>query len=121
MAEEVKKKERKREEKPLEKMTVKELRAIAMEIPRSIAVHDMRKEELIAFIKEAREVKDERRVEPVKDKEKRVVSKAEMKRRIKELKEEKREAQTARDRKKIEFLRRRISHLKKKTRRFAHA
>lgn len=121
MAEEVKKKERKKEEKPLEKMTVKELRAMAMEIPRSVAVHDMRKEELIAFIKEAREVKDEKRVEPVKEKKKRVVSKAEMKRKIKELKEEKREAQTARDRKKIEFLRRRISYLKKKTRRSAHA
>lgn len=120
MSEEVKKKDRKKEEKPLEKMTVKELRVMAMEIPRSVAVHDMKKEELIAFIKEAREVKEEKRVEPVKDIEKRVVSRAEMKRKIKELKEAKREAQAAKDRRKIEFLRRRISYLKKKTRRFAH-
>jgi len=42
MAEETKKKERKKEEKALEKMTVKELKAIAMEIPRAVAVHDMK-------------------------------------------------------------------------------
>jgi hypothetical protein len=53
MAEE---KKEKKEVKALEKMTVKELRAIATDIPRSIAVHDMKKDELIAFIKEARGV-----------------------------------------------------------------
>jgi acetylornithine deacetylase/succinyl-diaminopimelate desuccinylase-like protein len=59
MVEETKKKEHKKEEKSLEKMTIKELRAIALEIPRAVAVHDMKKAELIACIKEARGIKDD--------------------------------------------------------------
>ena len=47
MAEETKKKEP-HEEKPLEKMTVKELREIALAIPHSTAVHDMKKDEIVA-------------------------------------------------------------------------
>ena len=122
MVEETKKKEHKKEEKSLEKMTVKELRAIAMEIPRAVAVHDMKKEELIAFIKEARGIKDE---EPAKIKKKVVakikLSKTEIKGKIKQLKEEKKAAQASKNRKKIDILRRRISHLKKLTRRYATA
>jgi len=49
MAEETKKKEE-HEERPLEKMTVKELREIALAIPHSTAVHDMKKNEIVAFI-----------------------------------------------------------------------
>jgi hypothetical protein len=118
MAEEAKKKVRKKEEKSLEKMTVKELKVIAMEIPRAVAVHDMKKGELIAFIKEARGIKEE---EPVKV-EKKVVekiklSKSEIKGKIKQLKEERKEAQEAFNRKRIDLLRRRISRLKKQTRR----
>ena len=118
MAEETKKKVHKKEEKSLEKMTVKELKVIAMEIPRAVAVHDMKKGELIAFIKEARGIKEEA---PVKV-EKKVVekiklSKGEIKGKIKQLKEEKKAAQEAFNRKRIDFLRRRISRLKKQTRR----
>lgn len=118
MAEETKKKSRKKEEKSLEKMTVKELKVIAMEIPRAVAVHDMKKGELIAFIKEAKGIKEE---EPVKV-EKKVVekiklSKSEIKGKIKQLKEEKKAAQETFNRKRIDFLRRRISRLKKQTRR----
>jgi len=40
-------------------LTVKELRELASEIPHEKAVHEMKKEELIAFIKEARGIKDE--------------------------------------------------------------
>ncbi len=120
MVEEEKKKEHKKEEKSLEKMTVKELRAVALEIPRAVAVHDMKKEELIAFIKEARGIKDE---EPVKIKKKVAakikLSKSEVKGKIKQLKEEKKEAQASKNRKQIDLLRRRISHLKKLTRRYA--
>jgi hypothetical protein len=122
MVEEKKQKEHKKEEKSLEKMTVKELRAVAMEIPRAVAVHDMKKPELIAFIKEARGIKDEepdRIKKKVADKIK--LSKSEIKGKIKQLKEEKRAAQALRNRKKINFLRRRISHLKKLTRRYATA
>jgi hypothetical protein len=122
MVEETKKKEHKKEEKPLEKMTVKEVRAIAMEIPRAVAVHDMKKAELIACIKEARGIKDEG---PVKIRkkvaEKIKLSKSELRGKIKQLKEEKKAAQALKNRKKVDILRRRISHLKKLTRRYATA
>ena len=122
MAEETKKKEHKKEEKSLEKMTVKELRATALEIPRAVAVHDMKKAELIAFIKEARGIKDE---EPAKTRKKVVakikLSKSEIKGKIKKLKEEKKAAQASNNRRKTDILRRRISHLKKLTRRYAAA
>ncbi len=122
MAEETKKKEHKKEEKSLEKMTVKELRAIALEIPRAVAVHDMKKAELIACIKEARGIKDEG---PAKIKKKVVakikLSKSEIKGKIKKLKEERKAAQASKDKKQIDVLRRRISHLKKLTRRYAAA
>jgi hypothetical protein len=122
MVEETKKKEHKKEEKSLEKMTVKELRAIALEIPRAVAVHDMKKAELIACIKEARGIKDEA---PVKIKKKVVakikLTKNEIKGKIKQLKEEKKAAQAAKNRKLKDILRRRISHLKKQTRKFAAA
>ena len=105
-----------------EKMTVKELRAIALEIPRAVAVHDMKKAELIACIKEARGIKDEA---PVKIRKKVVakikLSKNEIKGKIKQLKEEKKAAQAAKNRKLKDILRRRISHLKKQTRKFAAA
>ena len=117
MAEDTKEKEHK-EEKSLEKMTVKELKAIAMEIPRSVAVHDMKKAELIDFIKEARGITEETPAKVVKKVEKKIkLSKSEIKRIIKKLKEEKKAAQTTNSREKTDFLRRRISHLKKQTRR----
>lgn len=56
MPEETTKKEL--EEKSLEKLTIKELRDIAFEIPLSMAVHVMSKSEIVAFIKEARGLKD---------------------------------------------------------------
>jgi hypothetical protein len=103
-------------------MTVKELRAIALEIPRAVAVNDMKKEELIACIKEARGIKDE---VPAKIRKKVVakikLSKNEIKGKIKQLKEEKKAAQASKNRKLIDILRRRISHLKKQTRKFAAA
>jgi hypothetical protein len=120
MAEETKKKEH-NEEKSLEKMTVKELKAIAMEIPRSVAVHDMKKAELIDFIEEARGISEKAPAKVAKKVEEKIkLSKSEIKLIIKQLKEEKKAAQTAHNRKKTDFLRRRISHLKKQTRRFAN-
>jgi hypothetical protein len=115
MAEETKKKEA-HEEKPLDKLTVKELREIALKIPHDVAVSDMKKEELITFIKEARGIKTEA---PAKKK-KRVVklkmTKAELKTKIRELKGLKTQAQEEQDDKKTRDLRRLISRLKKKTR-----
>ena len=117
MAEEIKKKEHS-EEKSLEKMTVKDLRAIALEFPRSASVYTMKKEELIAFIKEAKGIKDEgQEKEKVKDVERLKLTKQEIKAKIKLLKEEKIASQEKKDKKREVFFRRKISRLKKQTRR----
>ena len=100
------------QEKPLEKMTVKELREMAKDIPGITGVHAMKKEELLAGIKEARGIKDE----PVK---RAASSTRELKQKIKALKAERQAALEAKDKKKATIFRRRISRLKKKTRRAA--
>jgi hypothetical protein len=117
MAEETGKKEQD-EGKPLEKLTAKELREIAMTIPHSTAVHDMKKDELVAFIREARGIRDKAPARPAgKKKAVRLKrTKAELKARIRELKDAKQEAIEAKDGGKIRTLRRAISRLKKKTR-----
>jgi hypothetical protein len=121
MTEESKKKQHK-DEKPLEKMTVKDLKEIALEIPHdhaTVAVRDMKKDELVAFIKEARGIVDE---EPVKKKKapakvkKVALTKTEIKQQIKTLRDEKKAALQTKEPKKVEILRRRINKLKKQTR-----
>jgi len=99
-------------EKPLEKMTVKELREMAKDIPQIVGVHGMKKEELIVEIKKAKGINDE----PLK---KADASIAQLKQKIKALKIERRAALEAKDKKKATIFRRRISRLKKKTRRVA--
>jgi hypothetical protein len=109
-----------KEEKPLDKMTAKELREIAVEIPGIIGAHAMKKEQLLEAIKEARGIKDEA---PIKEKERQKVKgniKA-LKEKIHLLKEEKRTARDARDKNKVDILRRRINRLKKQTRKVAQA
>jgi hypothetical protein len=97
-------------DKPLEKMTVKELREMAKDIPGLTGVHAMKKEELLSGIKEAKGIKDE----PVK---RAASSTRELKLKIKALKAERQAALEAKDKKKATIFRRRISRLKKKTRR----
>ena len=99
-------------DKPLEKMTVKDLREVAKEIPEISGVHGMKKEELIVAIKEAKGIQDE----PVK---KADASVAEIKTKIKALKAQRQAALEASDKKMATIYRRRISRLKKKTRRAA--
>jgi hypothetical protein len=99
-------------DKPLEKMTVKELREVAKELPGMTGVHAMKKDELIAGIKKAKGIKDES-VKKVD------ASIAELKKKIKILKGERQAALEAKDKKKAKILRRRISRLKQKTRRVA--
>jgi cell division protein FtsX len=110
------------DEKPLNKMTAKELREIAKEIPGVAGVTAMKKEELLAVIKEHRGIKDEK---PAKKKKVKadapVTSVRELKDKIIQLREEKREARQANDRHKIDILRRRINRLKKQTRKVARA
>ena len=115
MAEEIKKKEH-GQDKPLDRMTVKELKAIALELPRTTSVHDMKKEALIAFIKEAKGIKDEKTAKKIKDSEK-IQTRQHMKAKIRHFQEEKISAREKKDTKRVDFLRRRISRLKKQTRR----
>ena len=103
------------EEKPLDKMTAPELRKIAREIPGVDGVHAMKKQELLAVIKEARGIKDE---EPAKKSAKEINVKA-LKEKIARLKVEKAAAREAKDRQKVDIIRRRINRLKKRTRRAA--
>jgi len=124
MTEETKQKQNK-DEKPLEKMTVKDLKEIAIEIPhdhQTVAVSDMKKDELIAFIKEARGIVDE---EPVKKKKisakavKIPLTKTEIKQKIRTLRQEKKAAQETKEPKKVDILRRQINKLRKLTRKIA--
>ena len=66
-------------EKPLEKMTVTDLREIAKEIPDIVGVHGMKKVELIAAIKKSKGIRDE----PVKKSD---ASLGEIKKKIKAIK-----------------------------------
>jgi len=99
-------------EKPLDKMTVKELREIAKEIPEITGVHGMNKGDLLAAIKEAKGIKEA-------PKKKTNASTKELKDQIKALKKKKAEAQQVKDKQKTAIYRRKISRLKKKTRRAA--
>ena len=116
-------------EKPLEKMTVKALREMAKEIPEISGVHGMKKEELIVAINEVRGVKEETATaEPVKaeksSKTKPAPKKADanrgaIKTQIRALKAQRWDALEARDRKMATVYKRRISRLKKKSRKTA--
>jgi len=111
-----------KKEKPLEKMTAKELREMAMGLPGVHGVHAMKKEELVAAIRAAKgitapEPKKEKHV--VAKKEKVVLSIAQLKRKVKELRTKREELFQQRNWKMAEILRKRVSRLKKKTRRAA--
>ena len=131
-------------EKPLEKMTVKALREMAKEIPEISGVHGMKKEELIVAINEVRGVKEETVKEETAKEETAEAETAEaetvkadkssktkpapkkaganrgaIKTQIKALKAQRRDALEARDRKMATVYKRRISRLKKKSRKAA--
>ena len=109
-------------EKPLEKMTAKELREIAKDIPGISGVHAMKKDELLAVIKEDRGIKDKKPVKKVEKKADKVtLSVKDLKKKIALLREEKELARKAKDRKRLNVLRRRMNRMKKLTRRVAHA
>lgn len=106
------KKEKAQKEKPLEKMTATELREVAKEIPDIVGAHGMNKDELITAIKQSRGI-----VETGKKKSSRQVR--ELKKQIKTLKAQRQEALDADDKEKAAIYRRKISRLKKQTRRVA--
>ena len=96
-------------EKPLDKMTVKELREIALQIENIVGVHGMNKAELLEVIKEDRGIADT-------PKAKAGSSTKEIKAKIKVLKAKRHEALTADDKTLSARYRRQISRLKKKSR-----
>ncbi|MEW5723657.1 MAG: Rho termination factor N-terminal domain-containing protein [Thermodesulfobacteriota bacterium] len=106
------KKERKeKKEKPLEKMTTKELKEIALGIQGITGVHGMNKSELISAIKEARGIVEEKKSSSRDVRE--------LKQKISALRNQKNQAKEAGDKKKAGILRKKMSRLKKKTRRAA--
>ncbi len=98
--------------KPLEKMTVKDLREKAKDMPEIVGVHGMKKEELIVAIKEVKGIKDQ----PVKKVDATI---GEIKKEIKAIKAQRQSALEAKDRKMATIYKRRISRLKKKSRKTA--
>ncbi len=106
-----KKKDRTKKEKPLEKMTAKELRELALTMEGIVGVHAMNKNELISAIKEAKGI--------VEEKSRKAVDVRAIKARISELREKKEAAKEAGNKKLVDAFRRRISSLKKKTRKAA--
>jgi hypothetical protein len=111
-----------KKEKPLEKMTAKELREMALGMPGIHVVHAMKKEELIAAIRKAKGITEP---EPKKEKvvvakkEKVVLTVAQLKHKVNELRLKKEEALQQRNLKMVKILKKRISRMKKKTRRAA--
>ncbi|MFH1981085.1 MAG: Rho termination factor N-terminal domain-containing protein [Pseudomonadota bacterium] len=98
-------------EKPLEKMTAKELREVAKDIDGIVGVHGMNKDELVSEIKKVRGIAETAKA-----------VKADMrgvKKKIRTLKAEREKALSADDKKMAAIYRRRISRLKKQTRRAA--
>lgn len=95
-------------EKKLEKMTIKELREIALQIPEITGVHGMNKEELISILKKVYGIKEE----PKKIGE----SVREIKAKIKKFKALAEEAKKNKDWTKYERYRKLASKFKKRTR-----
>jgi hypothetical protein len=98
--------------KPLEKMTSKELREVAIGIPEISGVHGMNKPELISAIKQAKgivEEKPKKSDSPVRA----------IKQKISAVKIQRQAALDAKDKQKALIFRRQISRLKKRTRRAA--
>ncbi|NVL89853.1 MAG: transcription termination factor Rho [Desulfobacterales bacterium] len=108
-----KKEKKEKKEKPLDRMTAKELRETALKIPEITGVHGLNKAELLAAIKKARGIADDVETE------KSSVSIRETKAKIQALKAQRAGAYESEDKAKAKILRRRISRLKKKTRRAA--
>jgi hypothetical protein len=126
MTEEVKKQHHHKEDKPLDKMTAIELKEIAHEIEgenRDTGVDAMKKEELLAFIKKAKGIKDEPHPHHHAHKKtsKVELSKQDLKAKISALKKVRLDARETKDKdkKKIKILRRRINRLKKRLRKVA--
>ena len=123
MAEEVKNDEQ-QAEKPLDKMTVVELReALKKDVPDITGVTGMKKDQLLEALKEVRGIKDKPAAKKKTKKKtagpKKEMTISEMKQEIVRLRAERESIRQEGDKKKIEIIRRRINRLKKLTRKAA--
>jgi threonyl-tRNA synthetase len=98
-------------EKKLEKMTIKELREIALQIPEISGVHGMNKEELISALKKVYGITEEPK--------KLGASMREIKAKVRKFKALAEEAKKNRDWEKYERYRKLASQFKKRTRKLA--
>ncbi|WP_028840723.1 Rho termination factor N-terminal domain-containing protein [Thermodesulfobacterium hveragerdense] len=98
-------------EKKFEKMTIKELREIALQIPEISGVHGMNKEELISALKKAYGIKEEPK--------KVGASMREIKAKVKKFKALAEEAKNNKDWTKYERYRKLAAKFKKRTRKLA--
>ena len=105
--------------KDLDRMTVKELKEVAAESTDLVGIHAMKKAELLAAIKDAKGIKEEKA--PKEKIEKGVITVKELKEKIIAFKVERKEARKARDKRMVHILRRKINRLKKETRRISKA
>ena len=107
-----KKDQKEKKEKPLERWTVKELREEVLKVPDVKGVHGMNKEELLSILRKARGIEEppHKKAEAVRDVKVKISA-------LKKVRDEDR-AQGAK-RARLDILRRKISRLKKQTRRAA--
>lgn len=103
--------------KDLDRMTVKELKAVAADIIDLVGIHAMKKAELLAAIKKAKGIKEEKA--PKVKIEKEAITVKELKTKIIELKKKRQEARNAKDKRMVHILRRKINRLKKETRKIS--
>lgn len=105
-----KKEQKEKKEKPLERRTVKELREEALTLPDVQGVHGMNKEELISILRTAKgiEAPPQKKAAAVRDVKHKIAE-------LKKVRDEERGGGAARAR--LEILRKKISRLKKQTRR----
>ncbi len=108
-----------KKEKDLDRMTVKELRAVAAENADLVGIHAMKKAELLAAIKDAHGIKKEKA--PKEKIVKGAITVKQLKTKIIELKSKRQEARTAKDKRMVEIYRRKINRLKKGTRKISQA
>jgi len=109
-----------KKEKPLEKLTAKELREMALGLSGIEGVHAMKKEDLLVAIRKAKGIPEpEKEKKTGVKKEKVVLTVAQLKQKVKELKAKREEILQQKNVKMANILRKRIIRLKKMTRRAA--
>jgi len=106
----------------LQKMTVKDLRELAREIPGASGIHAMKKDELVTLLAKGKDSSEKKtgnaspRPAPKAKAEKAPRSREAIRALLTDLRKEKTDAQATRDKTRIEVLRRRINRLKKQSR-----